>query len=118
MREKTTVNNQNTEDDLKILLRILSIINLLPLLPSYTFVIRQHMSGRRLTQSEYALQQVVEPFGELLSQLAEACLTHIYCAVFHFCKLKNIDYLVLRYLNTGALPFEEWAEEWLFDGEV
>jgi hypothetical protein len=25
---------------------------------------------------------------------------------------------VLRYLNTGALPFEEWAEECLFDGEV
>jgi hypothetical protein len=23
----------------------------------------------------------------------------------------------LRYLNTGALPFEEWAEEWLCDGD-
>jgi hypothetical protein len=29
-----------------------------------------------------------------------------------------MDYLVLRYLNTGALRFEEWAEEWLFDEEV
>jgi hypothetical protein len=38
--------------------------------------------------------------------------------VFRFCQLENIDYLVLRYLNTGALPFEQWAEEWLFDGEV
>ena len=76
------------------------------------------MSGRHLTQSEYALQQVVELFGNLLIQLEEAHLTHTYQTVFYFCQLKSIDYLVLRYLNTGALPFEEWAEEWLFDGEV
>jgi hypothetical protein len=37
--------------------------------------------------------------------------------VFRFCQLENIDYLVLRYVNTGALPFEEWAEEWLYDVE-
>jgi hypothetical protein len=61
---------------------------------------------------------VVESFGELLSQLAEARLIHTYRAVFHFCNLYNIDYLVLRYLNTGALPFEVWAAEWLPKGEV
>jgi hypothetical protein len=76
------------------------------------------MSGRHLPQSEYALQRVVELFGDLLTQLEEACLTHTYQVVFRFCQLEDIDYLVLRYLNTGALPFEEWAEEWLFDGEV
>jgi hypothetical protein len=76
------------------------------------------MSGRHLTQSEYALQQVVELFGNLLFQLEEAHLTHTYRTVFRFCQLQNIDYLVLRYLNTGALPFEEWAEEWLHVGEV
>jgi hypothetical protein len=76
------------------------------------------MSGRHLTQSEYALQQVVELFGNLLFQLEETHITHTYRVVFHFCQIKNLDYLVLRYLNTGALPFEEWAEEWLFDGEV
>jgi len=32
--------------------------------------------------------------------------------------MKIIKYLVLRYLNTGASPFEEWAEEWLHEGEV
>jgi hypothetical protein len=63
------------------------------------------MSGRHLTQSEYALQQVVVLFGELLSQLAEASLTHIYEVVFRFCELENNDYLVLMYLNTGAPPF-------------
>jgi hypothetical protein len=71
-----------------------------------------------LTQSEYALQQVVELFGNLLFQLEEAHLTHTYQTVFRFCQLENIDYLVLRYLNTGALAFKEWAEEWLYDGEV
>jgi hypothetical protein len=25
---------------------------------------------------------------------------------------------VLRYLNVGASQFEEWAEEWLHEGEV
>jgi len=76
------------------------------------------MSGRHLTQSEYALQQVVVLFGDLLSQLEEARLTHTYQVVFRFCKLEGIDYLVLRYLNTGASPFEEWAEEWLHIWEI
>jgi hypothetical protein len=76
------------------------------------------MSGQHLTESEYTLTQVVELFGNLLIQLEEARLIHTYQTIFRFCQLENIDYLVLRYLNTGALPFEEWAEEWLFDGEV
>jgi hypothetical protein len=50
--------------------------------------------------------------------LEEHRLTHIYAVVFRFCQYENIDYLVLRYLNTGALAFEEYSEEWLFDGEV
>jgi len=76
------------------------------------------MSGRHLTQYEYALQQVVMLFGELLSQLAEAHLTHTYQVVFRFCELENIDYLVLRCLNSGASPFEEWANEWLHNVEI
>ena len=76
------------------------------------------MSGQHLTQSEYSLQRVVELFGNLLIQLEEVHLTNTYRTFSRFCQLQNIDCLVLRYLNTGALPFEEWAEEWLFDGEV
>jgi hypothetical protein len=76
------------------------------------------MSGRHLTQSEYAQQQIVAFFGNLLIQLEEAYLTHTYQTIFRFCQLENIDCLVLRYLNTSALPFEEWAEEWLLDGEI
>jgi hypothetical protein len=76
------------------------------------------MSGQQLTQSEYGLQHIVVLFRELLSQLADARLTHIYKLVFHFCELENIDYLVLRYLNTGTSPFKERAKEWLQDGEI
>jgi len=76
------------------------------------------MSGQQLIQSEYALQQVVVLFGELLTQLDEAGLTRTYRDVIRFCELENIEYLVLQYLNTGAPPFEEFAEEWLHDGEV
>jgi hypothetical protein len=76
------------------------------------------MSGQQQTQSEYPLQQVVVLSRELLSQLAEAGLTRTYREVFCFCKLENIDNLVLRYLNTGLSPFEEWAEEWLHNREV
>jgi hypothetical protein len=76
------------------------------------------MSGQSLTQSEYALQKIVKSSGDLLFQLEEAHLTHTYQVVFRFCQLENINYPMLRYLNTGALPFEEWAKEWLHDGEI
>jgi len=68
------------------------------------------MTGRHLTQSEYALQKAVGLFGDLLYQLDEEHLTHTYHVAFRSCQLENIDYLALTYLNTGALPFEEWAE--------
>jgi hypothetical protein len=76
------------------------------------------MPGHQYTQAEYALQKVVGSFGNLLFELAEHYLTLTYAVVFRFCELDSIDYLVLRYLNTGALPFEEFSEEWLFDGET
>ena len=69
------------------------------------------MPGHQFTQAEYALQKVVESFGNLLFELAEHHLTHTYAVVFRFCQYENIDYLVLRYLNTGALPYEEFSEE-------
>jgi len=76
------------------------------------------MPGHRLAQSAYALQHVVEHFGNLLFGVKEHHLTHTYRVVLHFCEVENIDYLVLRYRNTGALPFDEYSEERLFDGEV
>jgi hypothetical protein len=50
--------------------------------------------------------------------LDEAGLTSTYRDVLRYCELENIHYLVLRYVTTGAGPYEEWAEEWLHDGEV
>jgi len=75
------------------------------------------MPGHRYTPAGYTLQRVVESFGNLLYELAEHHLTHTYAVAFHFCQLENIDYLVLRYLNTGALPFKEFSEKSLFEGE-
>jgi hypothetical protein len=63
-------------------------------------------------------QQIVVLYGELLSQPHEAGLTRTYRDVLRFCKLENINCLVLRHLNTGQSPFEEWAKEWLHEGEV
>jgi len=76
------------------------------------------MPGHRYTPAEYALQRVFELFGNLLLSLQELNLTHIYQLVFGFAQLENIDYLVLRYLNTGLLPFEEFSEDLLFDDEA
>jgi len=76
------------------------------------------MSGQPLLNYEYALQQCVVLLGELLMKLEEAGLTNTYRDIFRFCNHENIDYLVLRYLNPGLPPFEEWAEEWLHEGEV
>jgi len=76
------------------------------------------MPGHQYTPAEYALQNIVESFGNLPSELAEHLSTHTYAVVFHFWELENIDYLVLRYLNMGPLPLEEFSKEWLFEGEV
>jgi len=81
-------------------------------------VITHYMPGHRYTPSKYTLHQIVKLFGNLLFSLEEQHLSHTYRVVLCFCELENIDYLVLRYLNNGALPFEVISEEWLFDGEV
>ena len=78
----------------------------------------QYMPTHRYTQAEYALQGVVELISNLLLSLQELNLTLTYRVVFRFKGLENIDYLVLRYLNTGLLPFEEFSEDLLFDGDV
>jgi hypothetical protein len=68
------------------------------------------MSGRHFPQPEHALQQSVILFGKLLFQLDEPCLTNTYQVDFWVFERDNIDYLVLRFLNTCTPPFEEWAE--------
>jgi len=76
------------------------------------------MPGHVNTQAEYALQRVVELFGNLLLSLHELNLTHTYRVVFRIVELENMDCLVLRYLNTGLLPFEEFSDDLLFDEEA
>jgi len=73
------------------------------------------MPGQRYTHSEYALQHTVELLGNHLYTLYEHNQIHIYRVVFRFTQLDGIDYLVVRYLNTGLLPFEEFSEDQSFD---
>ena len=73
------------------------------------------MPGHRYTQAKYTLQPVVELFGNLLFSLHKHSLTHTYRVVFRFVELENIDYLVLRDLNTRLLPFEEFSEDLWYD---
>jgi hypothetical protein len=76
------------------------------------------MPGHQYTPPEYALQLVIKSFGNLLSELAECSLSRTYAVVLCFCQLKIIDGLELRYLHTGALLFEEYSLDMLFDLEV
>jgi len=76
------------------------------------------MSGAHPSPYEYALHKVVVFFGELLIQLAKAGLTHTNRDVLRYCQLENIHFLVLRFVNTGAGPYEVWAEDWLYEGEA
>jgi len=75
------------------------------------------MKGGTNTE-EFAQQQKVKYFGNLLCQLEEHHLTHIYRGVFLFGKYEGIRYLVLKYLNTSTLRFKEFSEDWLLDDEV
>jgi len=52
-------------------------------------------------------------------QLDEAGLTHTYCDVLRCLANSRISTTCVGGMwNTGAGPYEEWAEEWLHDGEV
>jgi len=73
------------------------------------------MPGQSYTPYEEALQKVVELFGNLLFSLQGHNLIHTYQVVLRFAQLENIDYLVLRYLHTGLLAFEEFSEDPLYD---
>jgi len=64
------------------------------------------------------LQKIAHSVGNLLFELDAHHVTHTYTVVFHFCQLENIDFLVLRYLNTSVLLLDGFSEEWLFDEEL
>jgi hypothetical protein len=81
-------------------------------------MIGQHMPAQYMSPAEFAMQCLVKNFGNLPFTLEEHCLTLIYCVVYDFCELVNFDYLVLRYLNTNAVPYKEFAKEWVHEGEV
>jgi hypothetical protein len=68
------------------------------------------MPGHHYTAAGLALQRVVESFGNSRFKLAEHRFTHTYAVGFRFCQLENMYYLVVRFLNTGTLPLEEFSK--------
>jgi len=63
------------------------------------------MPGQHYTPAEDALQMIVEIFRNLLSELKENHSTNTCRVVLLSWQLDNIDYLWLRYINTGGVPF-------------
>jgi len=60
----------------------------------------------------------VDYFGNHLFQLEEHFLTDTDRVALIFCELENFDLLVHRYLNTGKLLFEQFSEDWWYNGET
>jgi hypothetical protein len=60
------------------------------------------MPGHQYKHAEYELRKAVESFGNLLLELVEHRLTLTDAVVFRYVQHENIEYLVLRYLNTAA----------------
>jgi len=116
LKQQSTVTNQNTKDNLKILFRIVSTLQ--SLLHSYIHVTAHCMPAQQYTSAEYALQLIVNSLGNLLFQLEDHHSTNTNHVVIQLCELENIDYLVLQYLHTGALRFEEFSEEGFFNSKV
>jgi len=77
LKQQSAVNIQNTEDDLKILLKSLSINHFQKLLPTSIHKISVYMPGYRLIQSQYAHQKNVQYFSDLIVQLDKQASTHI-----------------------------------------
>jgi len=105
-----------TEDDLKILSRILSIKPQL-YLPYFNLVMCPYMPALRLTQSQCPHEQNVEIIGRLLLDLRDQRSILLFGLVSQKAILKNIGYKVHQYLSTGLLLFERFSEDHLFPGE-
>jgi len=117
LKQESTVNSQNTEDNLKIPFTIVSIpFQIFHLISIH--VTKPCMSGHRLTLVEYTLQNNVETFSDLIFPLDEECSTYISSTECLFTHSIGIDFLVRWSLSTGALPLEEFLEEWLYPGKV
>jgi hypothetical protein len=74
-KQQSPVINEDTEDNFKVLLRILFTLYQ-KLLPSFILVIGPYMPGHSDIPAEYTLQWIVESFSNQHFQLAEYNLTH------------------------------------------
>jgi hypothetical protein len=56
-------------------------------------------------------QRVVAPFSDLILNYNGRGLTHISQILWYLAILEGVGYEVHRYINTGALPYEELSHE-------
>jgi len=62
------------------------------LLPLLIFVKKPKMSGHRLTQSEFTIQNSMEYFCDLIIQFEEQELTYISVVIIHFVDISKMDF--------------------------
>jgi len=77
------------------------------------------MCLKKLPASQYAQQQVVRTFGELIFDFNEQGTTHISRALLYSVGIKGIGFDVNRCITGGILPFEQFGEErhWTYGKE-
>jgi len=75
------------------------------------------MCSFKLTQSQYAHKAVVETIGNQIRFFSERRSTHICRALSLYVATLGIEYDVHRYITTGLLTYEEFAEERLWMDE-
>jgi len=118
LKLQSAVNNQNTEDDLKILLWIPLLKTVSQLLLYFIPMTNNGIPGNRLRQSEYDLQKKVESFGDLIFRLEEQHLPHMSAVVIHYMHLDSMSFRVQWYLSTELLRCEEFSKDHLFPNEA
>jgi len=114
MRSPSTCSNPQstfryTKDNLKILLRTLSI-KLSKLLPFYIPVTCHFMSGFRMTQLQYTHQKKGGSFWDLISCWQEHRVIQMSRMVILYMELEGISYEVHRFFSTELEHFEEFSE--------
>jgi len=75
------------------------------------------MSTQKVTQSQHALQKVVDTLSNLIHYYKEWSLAHISRIISHCAVIQGIGYKVSRYINTWLLTCKEcfgvviWTDE-------
>jgi len=70
-----------------------------------------YMSMKRLTQSQYVHQKVVETLGNLVTYYNERGLSLFSRILLYSAVIERVVFDIHRDINTGLLPYKEFSEE-------